>query len=51
MREKDLRDMIAKLTQLKLTAQTPQEILNTLEDVQHSLQNLQSEVKINSTNY
>jgi two-component sensor histidine kinase len=46
MREKNLLDMISKLTQLKFHAKTSEEIFNALEDIRQNLQYLQSEVKI-----
>ncbi len=47
MRLKDLSEMINKLEQLKLNAQTSLEIVNTLEDIKENLEYLQSEVKTN----
>ena len=44
MRQKDLVNMIYKLEQLKFYAKTSQEILNTLEDINQNLENLQLEV-------
>jgi two-component sensor histidine kinase len=46
MREKNLLDMISKLTQLKFHAKTSEEIFNALEDIRQNLQYLQSEVII-----
>jgi ribosomal 50S subunit-associated protein YjgA (DUF615 family) len=45
MRLKDLSDMINKLEQLKLHAQTSQEIIITLEDIRDNLEYLEAEVK------
>jgi hypothetical protein len=45
MRLKDLGEMINKLEQLKLHAQTSQEIIITLEDIRDNLEYLEAEVK------
>lgn len=44
MREKDLLQMINKLTELKTSARTSDEILTTLEDIRDNLEFLQIDV-------
>ena len=44
MREKDLFQMINKLTELKTSARTSDEILTTLEDIRDNLEFLQIDV-------
>lgn len=44
MREKDLLLMINKLTELKTSARTSDEILNTLEEIRETLESLQIDV-------
>lgn len=44
MREKDLLQMVNKLTELKNSARTSDEILNTLDDIRETLEYLQIDV-------
>ncbi len=47
MRTKDLLDMVHRLEQSKLHAKTPQDIINTLEDVKENLHYLEADVNEN----
>ena len=49
MRMKDLSDMVHRLEQLKGHAKTPQDIINTLEDVKENLEYLEADVNENSS--
>ena len=49
MREKDLSEMISKLTHLKFHAKTSEEILQIFEDIRQNLEYLQCEVIINNS--
>ena len=45
MRTKDLLDMINRLEHMKTHAKTPQEIVNSLEDIKENLHYLEADVR------